>query len=146
MGRRVSQEDPARRSPVSRAARTSRRRPLRRALQASSVLILLYLVTAWSGGCAQPVRDLWPPAPGEKSHRIIVCTDTWHSMVGVWPADQADGAAFASLTEWGYAQKAYYLEGDSGCSGTLRALFIPSTSVVYVADAGKPWSERTPQP
>jgi uncharacterized protein DUF2459 len=133
-------------SRASEGARRSRRTIPRRALQAAAILSVLYLLTAWLGGCAQPIDGLWPPRPGERTHRIIVSIDTWHSMVGVWPEDQPDGKEFSALTEWGYAQKAYYLEGDNGCSGTLRALLIPSTSVVHVARAGRPWSERTPQP
>ena len=48
--------------------------------------------------------------------------------------------------EWSYAEESYYLEGDSGCSGTMRALFVPSAAVVQVARTAVPWSERTPQP
>ena len=108
--------------------------------------IIAFLITAWFGGCASPIEGLWPPAPGEPTYRIIVSVDSWHSMIGIWPEDDPEGIESASLEEWGYAERGYYLEGDSGSSGTMRALFWPSTGVVQVTCAGRPWSERTPQP
>jgi hypothetical protein len=109
-------------------------------------VIAAFLVTAWFGGCASPVEGLWPPAPGDKTFRILVSVDSWHSVIGVWPEGDPGGHDLSLLEEWAYAEKGYYLEGDSGSSGTMRALFWPSTGVVQVTRAGRPWSERTPQP
>lgn len=48
--------------------------------------------------------------------------------------------------EWGYAEQAWYLEGEQGVLGVLRALFWPSAGVVEIGYHGQPWSQRTPQP
>ncbi len=97
-------------------------------------------------GCAQPVSGLWPPGVGDRTFRILVSVDSWHSVIGLWPESDRRGERMLDFEEWGYAEKGYYLEGDTGCSGTCRALFVPSTAVVQVTRAGRPWSERTPQP
>ncbi len=48
--------------------------------------------------------------------------------------------------EWGYAERAWYLEGHQGITGVFRALFWPSEGVVEVADHEQLWADRTPQP
>lgn len=104
-------------------------------------------------GCAQPIRELWPPEPGESTRTILVSVDRWHSVIAL-PADLDDPgrgdvqpASGSELwEEWGYAEEGYYLEGDTGSSGTLRALFLPSDAVVQVTLTPTTWSERTPQP
>jgi hypothetical protein len=118
----------------------------RRCRRAAAGALAVYLLIAWMGGCAQPVKGLWPPAAGEPSYHIVVSTDQWHSVIGLWPLDDPEGRSAAGLEEWSYAEKGYYLEGDSGCSGTLRALFVPSAGVLQESRLGRPWSERTPQP
>lgn len=109
-------------------------------------LVLLFLVTAWFGGCASPIEGLWPPKPGEKTFRILVSVDSWHTMIGLWPPDDPEGEKMEDIIEWGYAEKGYYMEGDTGSSGTMRAILVPSAGVVTMTRAGRPWSERTPQP
>ncbi len=109
-------------------------------------LTAAFLVSAWFGGCASPIEGLWPPEPGEKTHRIIVSVDSWHSVIGLWPEEDPEGKDMPLLEEWSYAERGYYLEGDTGSSGTMRALLVPSDGVVLVTRAGRPWNERTPQP
>ncbi|MDR4467400.1 MAG: DUF2459 domain-containing protein [Nitrospira sp.] len=48
--------------------------------------------------------------------------------------------------EWGYAERAWYLEGKMGVSGVVRALFWPTDGVVEVGHYDRVWAERTPQP
>ncbi|MDH4252536.1 MAG: DUF2459 domain-containing protein [Nitrospira sp.] len=48
--------------------------------------------------------------------------------------------------EWGYAGRAWYLEGKTGVSGVVRALFWPTEGVVEVGHYDRVWAERTPQP
>jgi hypothetical protein len=48
--------------------------------------------------------------------------------------------------EWGYAERAWYLEGKTGVSGIVRALFWPTEGVVEVGHSDRVWAERTPQP
>ena len=107
----------------------------------AATTVLLCLVS----GCAQPIADLWPPRPGSKTRLILVSIDRWHSVIALRREPHPEDAMLP-WEEWGYAEEGYYLEGDSGCCGTLRALFVPSAAVVQVARAALPWSERTPQP
>ncbi|WP_090571161.1 DUF2459 domain-containing protein [Nitrosomonas sp. Nm33] len=48
--------------------------------------------------------------------------------------------------EWGYAERAWYLEGRRGLTGTIRALFWPTEGVVEVGWYDQVWANRTPQP
>jgi hypothetical protein len=54
--------------------------------------------------------------------------------------------AAGSLEEWGYAERAWYLEGRQQLSGVFRALLWPSAGVVEVFVGDHVWAERTPQP
>ncbi len=123
---------------------------LRSTLLTLLTLTSLYLITAWFGGCAAPVAGLWPPpadAPADAiTHRIVVSVDSWHSVIGLFPLDDPGGVDMSRLEEWSYADRRYYLDGDTGCSGTMNAMFWPSDGIVQVARLGAPWSERTPQP
>jgi hypothetical protein len=103
-------------------------------MRAAFLLLLLFVA-----GCASPVDGLWPPRPDEPAHRIVVSMDSWHSVIGLVRAD-------GTLEERGYADKAYYLEGDDGVCGTLGALFVPGTGVIQTTRGARSWAERTPQP
>lgn len=48
--------------------------------------------------------------------------------------------------EWGYAERAWYVEGKTGLTGILRALFWPTEGVVEVGHHDQVWADRTPQP
>ena len=48
--------------------------------------------------------------------------------------------------EWGYAERALYVEGKTGLTGILRALFWPTDGVVEVGRHDRVWAGRTPQP
>ncbi len=48
--------------------------------------------------------------------------------------------------EWGYAERAWYLEGKTGVTGIVRALFWPTEGVVEVGHHDRVWADRTPQP
>ncbi len=103
-------------------------------------------LSAWTAGCAGPIRELWPPAPGAETYRIVVSTDSWHSIIGIWPRADPRGDSMEGLEEWGYAEKGYYMEADTGSSGTMRALLVPSTGVLQLWRGGPLWSIRTPHP
>jgi len=110
-------------------------------------------------GCATSDPALWPPAPGAPTKEIYVSLDTWHAMIGFKEGlIQAQGApgkeqeapspstAPIRYEEWGYAERAWYIEGQQGITGVLRALFWPSEGVVEVAEYDQLWADRTPQP
>jgi hypothetical protein len=106
----------------------------------------LPILVALISGCASPVDGLWPPREGEASYRILVSVDSWHSVIGLWPKDDPRGAKMADIDEWGFVERDYYLDGDSGSSGTMRAMLVLSDGVVVRAREGEPWSERTYDP
>ena len=126
--------------------------------------------------CAAPVAGLWPPSPSSAAQTIIVSLDTWHAMIAfpiqsegsdqpsaTDPQLSATGeeeqsgsssppgyqpSAIRSLLfeEWGYAERAWYLEGKTGLTGVLRALFWPTEGAVERGRYDRVWAERTPQP
>ncbi len=119
--------------------------------------ILGMLVVLW--GCAAPVRSLWPPGPDGTSKSIYVSLDTWHGMIafpveasrsalppGRRESGDTSGEGDILFEEWGFAERAWYLEGRQGLGGVLRALFWPSPGVVEVGIHETPWAHRTPQP
>ena len=114
--------------------------------------------------CASPVEGLWPPAAGSPARTVIVSLDTWHAMIA-FPIQQEDSdqpsapnsdegtsPQHSSLRtqhvyeEWGYAERAWYVEGKTGLTGILRALFWPTEGVVEVGRHDRVWADRTPQP
>lgn len=113
-------------------------------LIAVAITLLVFLLLS---ACASPVEGLWPLAPGSPARTVVVSLDTWHAMI----AFQTDRPHASPLTphafeEWGYAERAWYVEGKTGLTGILRALFWPTEGVVEVGHYDRVWAERTPQP
>jgi hypothetical protein len=88
-----------------------------------------------------------------------VSLDTWHAMIGfpqkhermvsenhLTPGAVASEADFSYFEEWGFAERAWYLEGQQGMGGVLLALFWPTEGVVEVGQYAGLWATRTPQP
>ena len=99
-------------------------------------------------GCATSDPSLWPPAPETPTKEIYVSLDTWHAMIGFQKKGPALSPSSNStlFEEWGYAERAWYLEGHQGFTGVFRALFWPSEGVVEVGEHHQLWADRTPQP
>ena len=91
---------------------------------------------------------------------IVVSLDAAHSMIalpveapvfqvrgdhGVTGADGAPGERRV-YEEWGYAERAWYLEKRQGFTGVLRALLWPTEGVVEVGIHESIWAERTQKP
>ncbi|OQW32759.1 MAG: hypothetical protein A4E19_05215 [Nitrospira sp. SG-bin1] len=127
------------------------------------IVVALSAILALSG-CALPVEGLWPPAQNSPAQTVIVSLDTWHAMIA-FPTYQADSdqpsdfslergisPQHSSLSiqhlfeEWGYAERAWYVEGKTGLVGILRALFWPTEGVVEMGYHDRVWADRTPQP
>jgi len=107
------------------------------------------LLFALLSGCASPVEGLWPPPPNSTTQTIVVSIDTWHAMIAFPQNNEAEDSALGSqhlYEEWGYAERAWYLEGETGLTGILRALFWLTEGVVEVGHYDRVWAERTPQP
>jgi Protein of unknown function (DUF2459) len=91
---------------------------------------------------------------------IVVSLDAAHSMIAL-PVDapmlcvsgdhgvartddvQAEPRAYE---EWGYAERAWFLEKRQGFTGVLRALLWPTEGVVEVGVNQSIWAERTQKP
>jgi hypothetical protein len=113
------------------------------AMPVASSAVLAVLVLIWSTGCAGPAADVWPPSAGTRTVTVHVSVDRWHAMIAVPTEDRPQTPA---IEEWGFAQRAWYLEGRQGPLDAVGALVAPSEGVVEVARAGRLWAERTPQP
>jgi hypothetical protein len=103
--------------------------------------------TVLLSACASPVEGLWPPPPESVQHTVSVSIDTWHAMIA-FQNDTPDASRFTphAYEEWGYAERAWYLEGKMGLTGIARALFWPTQGVVEVGHYDRVWAARTPQP
>ena len=91
---------------------------------------------------------------------IVVSLDAAHSMIalpaeapmayvsgdhGVAGTGHAPGEPRV-YEEWGYAERAWFLEKRQGFTGVLRALFWPTEGVVEVGIHQSTWAERTQKP
>jgi hypothetical protein len=100
------------------------------------------------------------PPHASNSISIVVSLDAAHSMIalpieasmshaggdhGVAGRDDVLGEAHV-YEEWGYAERAWYLEKRQGFVGVLRALFLPTEGVVEVGIHQSIWAERTQKP
>jgi hypothetical protein len=76
-----------------------------------------------------------------------VSLDTWHAMIA-FRADTPDASRFTphAYEEWGYAERAWYLEDKRGLTGIAHALFWPTAGVVEVGRYDQVWADRTPEP
>jgi len=91
---------------------------------------------------------------------IVVSLDAAHSMIalpvetpvfhvkGDHAVTGADGAPGETRVyeEWGYAERAWYLEKRQGFTGVLRALLWPTEGVVEIGIHASIWAERTQKP
>jgi len=134
------------------------------------LIACLVVACALLWGCASPIPDLWPPPSNTPTRTVYVSLDTWHAMIA-FPLEQAAISDQPSASggqkqtrsssppnhqlsamrpslfeEWGYAERAWYLEDRRGLTGILRALFWPTEGVVEVGQYEQVWAERTPQP
>lgn len=91
---------------------------------------------------------------------IVVSLDAAHSMIalpveasvlhisgdhGVIGTDGVPGEP-RLYEEWGYAERAWFLEKRQGLTGVLRALLWPTEGVVEVGIHESIWAERTQKP
>lgn len=100
---------------------------------------------------------------------IYVSLNTWHAMIAFPQHDELSARADQQQVqssppssvvpspsqialhnrryeEWGFAERAWYLEGRTGLGGVIRALLWPTEGVVEVGRYDQVWAERTPQP
>jgi len=89
----------------------------------------------------------------DNSVPIVVSLDAAHSMIALPVRDghAVTGTDDLSRTprtfeEWGYAERAWYLEKRQGFTGVIRALLWPTEGVVEVGIHGSIWAERAQKP
>ncbi|NWF71972.1 MAG: DUF2459 domain-containing protein [Nitrospirae bacterium] len=84
---------------------------------------------------------------------IVVSLDAAHSMIALPVRDDyavtgTDGVSEDRriFEEWGYAERAWYLDKRQGFTGVIRALLWPTEGVVEVGIHESIWAERTQKP
>lgn len=102
--------------------------------------------------------DLAPQALS--SIPIVVSLDAAHSMIAL-PVDASVSNVgsdhrvigrngppreLRAYEEWGYAERAWYLEKRQGFTGVIRALLWPTEGVVEVGIHESIWAQRTQKP
>jgi hypothetical protein len=106
------------------------------------------------------IARLHPDIRTHYSIPIVVSLDAAHSMIALpieAPAlhgNCANGSIDMDnmpgkprvYEEWGYAERAWYLEKRQGFTGVLRALLWPTEGVVEVGIHETIWAERTQKP
>jgi len=92
--------------------------------------------------CPSPITGLYPPAPNIKTRTIYFVHHDWHSGLA-WA--QQSGENFgaekwkdAPYLEVGWGDRQFYFAGDQSILSMLRAVFIPSDSVIHVASFAEP--------
>ena len=110
----------------------------------------LLLVLGWlifSAACTTSPHKLSSLPKHFPPQTVVVSLDTWHAMLAF---PESSPTAFPNgaqeFEEWGYAERAWYVEGKTGIGGIFRALFWPTDGVIEVGQHSSIWAERTPQP
>lgn len=119
---------------------------LRQFVSCVALLIVIGSLT-FSAACTTSPHSLSSLPKHFPPQTVIVSLDTWHAMLA-FPLPTLNGSPIGmqEFEEWGYAERAWYVEGKTGISGIFRALFWPTDGVVEVGRHTSIWAERTPQP
>jgi len=87
--------------------------------------------------CPSPVSGLFPPNPNTKTRTIYFVQHDWHSGLAWAQRDKenfgAEAWKDAPFVEVGWGDRQFYFAGDQSIPSMLRAVFIPSDSVMHVA-------------
>jgi uncharacterized protein (TIGR02117 family) len=100
------------------------------------LLGILIAIASYFLYCPSPTEGLFPPAPNAKTRTIYFVQHEWHSGLA-WA--QQRGETFgaeewkdAPYVEVGWGDRQFYFAGDQSIPSMLRAVFIPSDSVMHV--------------
>ncbi|WP_434685886.1 DUF2459 domain-containing protein [Pseudanabaena minima] len=101
------------------------------------LLGILIAIASYFLYCPSPTAGLFPPAPNAKTRTIYFVQHEWHSGLA-WA--QRSGETFGAeewkdspFVEVGWGDRQFYFAGDQSIPSMLRAVFIPSDSVMHVA-------------
>jgi uncharacterized protein (TIGR02117 family) len=86
--------------------------------------------------CPSPVAGIFPPATNVKTRKIYFVQHDWHSGLAWAQRDKenfgAEAWKDAPFVEIGWGDRQFYYAGDQSIPSMLRAVFIPSDSVLHV--------------
>ncbi len=92
--------------------------------------------------CPSPVAGLVPPPPNTKTRTIYFVQHDWHSGLAWAQRDKenfgAEAWKDAPFVEVGWGDRQFYFAGDQSIPSMLRAVFIPSDSVLHVTSFAEP--------
>ncbi len=92
--------------------------------------------------CPHPNAGLYPPANNATTRTIYFVQHDWHSGLAWAQQDKENFGAEdwqdAPYVEVGWGDRQFYFAGDKSIPSMLRAVFIPSDSVMHVASFAEP--------
>ncbi len=109
------------------------------------LLLGVFLLIIFSGGCLGPQKNLYPPLPDQPAKTIYVVNQGWHTGIVVLRND-VDTTLWRSINDFHNAKFVEVGWGDAGFYQSerntlwlgLRALFLPTGSVLHVAGFDMP--------
>lgn len=101
-------------------------------------LVLLFALA----GCAGPVAGLYPPQSAETCRTIRLVGHGWHTGIVVAATDVSRPIAAwfpnARYLEFGWGDRAFYMAREQSAWLALRAVLLPTDSVMHVAGYAEP--------
>lgn len=113
--------------------------------------VLALLAAGLLAACASPPGGLWPPRPGQRTERVVVYAEGFHSMIAL-PARAQKGEE-----DWSYIERVWFedmhrspaqekaLEAWYGLVDGAHALFWPNSGIIEISHATRPYPERNPE-
>jgi uncharacterized protein (TIGR02117 family) len=94
-------------------------------------------VAALTAACLGPVRDLFPPRPGEPTVTVHVIRHGWHSGLVV-PRALIGSAGAAPFVEVGWGDRAFYQAPEAGAWLAVKAAVASRGSVLQLTGLERP--------
>lgn len=119
-------------------------------MRAKIAIVLMGVVLC--GGCAGPIKDLYPPGNGEVHKSIYVVSHGWHAGVvvhrddipiDVWP-ESVDFADVKYL-EVGWGDRDFYQAPEFKMGNVLKAVLWPTASVLHIVGFNEPVDSFFPE-
>jgi hypothetical protein len=88
----------------------------------------------------------FPSEPTATGTQLLATGEEKHRGTSSPPDHQPSALRSSHFEEWGYAERAWYLEDQRGLGGIVRALFWPTEGVIEIGHDDRVWADRTPQP
>ena len=92
--------------------------------------------------CPNPPAGLFPPAPNAKTRMVYFVQHDWHSGLA-WAQQNTENFGVEAwkdspYVEVGWGDRQFYFAGDQSILSMLRAVFMPSPSVIHVTSFAEP--------